>query len=80
MRFVEENMNLKSNIKKLAMCTALALSFTAGAVTTNVAVAKDIRGWNIHVVDYPVSIALDSFSRLHRVALVVRPWRALLLR
>ena len=31
------------------------------AVSATVAGAAELRGWNIHVVDYPVSIAMESF-------------------
>jgi tripartite ATP-independent transporter DctP family solute receptor len=31
------------------------------AVSATVASAAEMRGWNIHVVDYPVSIAMESF-------------------
>tara|TARA_R110002126_G_scaffold89770_1_gene214312 strand:+ start:224 stop:1228 length:1005 start_codon:yes stop_codon:yes gene_type:complete len=54
-------MTIKSKIQNLALCGALALSFTAGMAAINTAAAKDIRGWNIHVEDYPVSIAMESF-------------------
>ncbi len=54
-------MTLSKYAKKLAVCSALALTLAAGAVTTHSAQAKDIRGWNIHVDDYPNSIALQSF-------------------
>ena len=37
----------------LGSCIALAASSVA---------AKELRGWNIHVEDYPVSIAMDSFA------------------
>jgi len=33
------------------------IAFAASAVA-----AKELRGWNIHVEDYPVSIAMDSFT------------------
>lgn len=56
-------MKFKSKMHKLALCGALALSFTASTAAINTASAKDIRGWNIHVVDYPVSIAMESFLK-----------------
>lgn len=37
----------------LGSCIALAASAAS---------AKELRGWNIHVEDYPVSIAMDSFA------------------
>lgn len=54
-------MSFKFEFKKLALCGALALSCAVGAIATTSASAKDIRGWNIHVPDYPVSIAMESF-------------------
>jgi TRAP-type C4-dicarboxylate transport system substrate-binding protein len=36
-------------------------SQTPDLTITHTAAAKDIRGWNIHVEDYPVSIAMESF-------------------
>ncbi len=54
-------MKLSTHIKKLALCTALAFTVSAGVMTTHDAEAKDLRGWNIHVEDYPNSIALDAF-------------------
>ncbi|MGB3408153.1 MAG: TRAP transporter substrate-binding protein [Jannaschia sp.] len=37
-----------------------ALTLAAG-LTASAAGAQDLRGWNIHVEDYPVSIAMESF-------------------
>ena len=56
-------MNTTSKFKRLALCGALALSFAVGAVGIETAAAKDLRGWNIHVEDYPVSIAMESFLK-----------------
>ncbi|MDC1381730.1 TRAP transporter substrate-binding protein, partial [Octadecabacter sp.] len=33
------------------------LAFAASSVA-----AEELRGWNIHVEDYPVSIAMESFA------------------
>ncbi len=55
-------MSIARTLKKIGLCSALALSLSAGAISTQ-AVAKDIRGWNIHVEDYPVSIAMESFLK-----------------
>lgn len=51
-------MKVIKTIKTLALCSVLALSTVAA---TNVAQAKDIRGWNIHPADYPVSIGMEQF-------------------
>ncbi len=56
-------MSITSNFKRLALCSALALTFAAGAIGTPTADAKEIRGWNIHVEDYPVSIGMESFLK-----------------
>jgi tripartite ATP-independent transporter DctP family solute receptor len=50
-------------IRRGALASAVAFGVLAvtGVVTT--AQAKDIRGWNIHVEDYPVSIAMESFLK-----------------
>lgn len=56
-------MNFKLKLHRLALCSALALSCAVGAVAINPASAKDIRGWNIHVPDYPVSIGMESFLK-----------------
>lgn len=32
------------------------------ALTSTIAAAEELRGWNIHVEDYPVSIAMESFA------------------
>ena len=37
----------------LGSCLALAATATS---------AQELRGWNIHVEDYPVSIAMESFA------------------
>ncbi|SLN52016.1 2,3-diketo-L-gulonate-binding periplasmic protein YiaO precursor [Pseudoruegeria aquimaris] len=49
-------MNVFTKIKLTA--TAATLSLTCAATG---ALALDMRGWNIHVEDYPVSIAMESF-------------------
>lgn len=51
-------MKVIKTIKTLALCSVLALSTVAA---TSVAQAKDIRGWNIHPADYPVSIGMEQF-------------------
>lgn len=56
-------MSLLKSIKKIALCSTIALSLTAGMMATTAVQAKDIRGWNIHVEDYPNSIALESFVK-----------------
>lgn len=58
----EKIMSLVKTLKNLTLCSALALTLAAGAVTTD-ALAKDMRGWNIHVEDYPNSIALEAFVK-----------------
>lgn len=40
---------------RIALATAISLGTATGAL------ALDLRGWNIHVEDYPVSIAMESF-------------------
>ena len=54
-------MSYKSKLSKLALCGALALSFTVGTMSANTASAKDLRGWNIHVENYPVSHGMEAF-------------------
>lgn len=49
-------MNMISGIKRFALG-----AMVAGAAAT-VANAQELRGWNIHVEDYPVSIAMESFG------------------
>lgn len=44
-----------ANLKPAAACVALLCSVAAVD-------AKELRGWNIHVEDYPVSIAMESFA------------------
>ncbi|MEM5477460.1 TRAP transporter substrate-binding protein [Pacificibacter sp. AS14] len=49
-------MKFVSGFKKLALGAVLV------GTTASMANALDMRGWNIHVEDYPVSIAMDSFA------------------
>lgn len=46
------------NRSKLVKATVVTLGFAMSAMP---ALAMDLRGWNIHVEDYPVSIAMESF-------------------
>ncbi len=43
------------------MTRLCAGALVAGSVSASAAMALDLRGWNIHVEDYPVSIAMESF-------------------
>lgn len=45
------------NLRSLMLSAAICV----GAVATT-ATAQELRGWNIHVEDYPVSIAMESFA------------------
>jgi len=45
------------SLKTLMLSAGLCL----GAIATS-ATAQELRGWNIHVEDYPVSIAMESFA------------------
>ena len=47
------------HFKTLAVTTGICVA-TMGATS---ATALDLRGWNIHVEDYPVSIAMESFAK-----------------
>ncbi|MFY0594789.1 MAG: TRAP transporter substrate-binding protein [Cognatishimia sp.] len=47
-----------SIFKKLSGCAAAVASV---AVLTTAAAAADLRGWNIHVEDYPVSHGMEAF-------------------
>jgi tripartite ATP-independent transporter DctP family solute receptor len=49
-------MKFVSGFKKLALGAVLV------GTTASMANALDMRGWNIHVEDYPVSRAMDSFA------------------
>lgn len=49
-------MKFVSGFKKLALGAVLV------GTTASMANALDMRGWNIHVEDYPVSLAMDSFA------------------
>lgn len=49
-----------ANTSKSIKAAALALSLALPAMS---ATAAEWRGWNIHVQDYPVSIAMDSFIK-----------------
>lgn len=49
---------LHSKILKSLMGAAITGSFAMAAASAS---AADLRGWNIHVEDYPVSIAMESF-------------------
>ena len=45
---------LRKSLMSVAMAGAMAVAGTS-------ATAAELRGWNIHVEDYPVSIAMESF-------------------
>ncbi len=47
--------------RRSALIGATALAFAATVAATAPAAAKDLRGWNIHVVDYPVSHGMEKF-------------------
>jgi tripartite ATP-independent transporter DctP family solute receptor len=49
------------DISKKILCSAIALSILAFA---GLAQAKEIKGWNTHAPDYPVSVAMDAFGKL----------------
>ena len=51
-------MKFVSKINALAVGTVLGAGL---AVTASTAIGAELRGWNIHVEDYPVSIAMESF-------------------
>ncbi|KKK54621.1 hypothetical protein LCGC14_3082880, partial [marine sediment metagenome] len=51
-------MTLQLTIKRLATVATIGGTLAAFAAP---AVAVELRGWNIHVEDYPVSIAMESF-------------------
>lgn len=53
-------MSFASSIRKVAACAALG---GVVALSASAAGAVNLRGWNIHVEDYPVSIALESFMK-----------------
>ncbi|UWQ97825.1 TRAP transporter substrate-binding protein [Rhodobacteraceae bacterium S2214] len=46
--------NFRTTVTSVALAGAVAVAGTA-------ATAAELRGWNIHVEDYPVSIAMESF-------------------
>ncbi|WP_417247877.1 TRAP transporter substrate-binding protein [Celeribacter sp.] len=48
-------MTTNFSIKSIAVASALTLGLTSAAV------AAELRGWNIHVEDYPVSHGMESF-------------------
>ncbi|ASP23626.1 solute-binding protein (plasmid) [Antarctobacter heliothermus] len=48
-------MTILTRITRTTAAAALAFGFASGAS------ALELRGWNIHVEDYPVSIAMESF-------------------
>ena len=47
-------------ILKTARTTAIGAALGASLLATTVS-AQELRGWNIHVEDYPVSIGMESF-------------------
>ncbi|WP_082714885.1 TRAP transporter substrate-binding protein [Falsirhodobacter sp. alg1] len=49
-------------ILKSMNCLAAAATVAGLAFSANIASANNLRGWNIHVDDYPVSIAMKSFA------------------
>lgn len=48
-------------ILKTARTTAIGAALGASLLATTVS-AQELRGWNIHVEDYPVSIGMESFA------------------
>lgn len=52
-------MNSSTLLRRIGLGAAAALTVTGMAIAP--ASAKNLRGWNIHVEDYPVSIAMESF-------------------
>jgi len=48
--------------KKVNRLSAMTIAGAAFAVAGSAAGANELRGWNIHVEDYPVSIAMESFA------------------
>lgn len=52
-------MKLRSLISASALGGAMLLAFTVSG-----AFAAEIRGWNTHVPDYPVSVAMDHFGKV----------------
>ena len=55
-----DQMMLKTTLRKTLMGAAVV---SAAAVAGTSAPASEMRGWNIHVEDYPVSIAMESFMK-----------------
>jgi tripartite ATP-independent transporter DctP family solute receptor len=47
--------NFRTTMTSVAMAGAVAVAGTAAS-------ANELRGWNIHVEDYPVSIAMEAFA------------------
>jgi len=53
-------MTYSKTLKSFAAAATVGAALTAFAGGAS---AKELRGWNIHVVDYPVSIAMESFAK-----------------
>ncbi|WP_417721861.1 TRAP transporter substrate-binding protein [Salipiger sp.] len=51
-------MSIFRTVQRLAIATT-----ACGAIAASAAGAAELRGWNIHVEDYPVSIAMESFAK-----------------
>ena len=49
------------SIRKVALRGLMAAAVASAAIGATAANAADWRGWNIHVVDYPVSHAMEKF-------------------
>ena len=49
---------LKAAVCGLSLTIAVPLTMSAGAM------AQELRGWNIHVPDYPVSVGMDHFAKV----------------
>ncbi len=54
-------MRISGILRQGAVLGAVALAATATVLGAGSAEAKDWRGWNIHVVDYPVSHGMEAF-------------------
>lgn len=62
-------MTIFTNIKKIALCGAVAISFVAGsAIATTAQAAESWRAWNIHNEGHPNHGAMDRFSELVNTA------------
>ncbi|WP_353474549.1 TRAP transporter substrate-binding protein [Salipiger sp. H15] len=52
-------MTIFSKVRALTTCVAVGAVMSAATAAS----AAELRGWNIHVEDYPVSIAMESFAK-----------------